>query len=322
MTPVSSVFPVLAMSLIATQSAAQEFSIDAASPEVPARSAADIYVVDGSAPALTHANLGLAPGDEVDAFSYGQDKLDPLGPNFYVSLYYSVDRSTNGLQGDGRPGAGAIRAQVGGNGAAGDTFFAKVIWAGPQIGMFPISRGLFIDAPDRLLTPLPSTQSDIDGLSIFEANLETPVYISVPSGGVQGQTWGPADIIRMIPGDPPNTQPVAQIWATAAQLGLSANDNIDALAIANRGGDTFDFGDIVYVSLDRGSPGRLYSLGEEAVLQVSPGPPIVVFDHSVLNLEEADELNAMTGFDPGPGIWEDPPPWIEERKGNGGVQKN
>ena len=321
MTRRSILIKIAALALFATQAGAQEFSVDEASPEVPARSPADIYIVNGSAPALTNANLGLAPGDEVDAFSYGQDKLDPLGFNFYVSLFYSVDRATRGLQGDSRPGSGAVRAQADGNGAAGDTFFAKIIWAGPQIGMFPISRGLFMDATDRVLSPLPAPQSDIDGLSIFEATLETPVFISVPPGGVQGQPWGPADIIRILPGNPPNSPAVAQVWATATQLGLSANDNIDALAIANRGGDTFDFGDIVYVSLSRGSPGRLFSLGQEAVIQVSPGPPIVVFDDRVLNLQQGDELNAMTGFDPGPEIWEDPPPWIEERKRKSSVKK-
>lgn len=307
---------------LASQTTAQEYSLDTGSPEAPPATGGDLFADTGGVAVVPHSYFPLDATDEIDGFSYGVDQLDPLGPNFYVSVYYSVDRDAVGDGSDGRPNTGFVKAQAEfGNGAAGDTFFAKIIWAGPLVapvtatsggigmaaGMFPISRGLWMDATARPLTPLPEPQSDIDGLSIMAADLKKRIYFTLDSTNSLGVSG--ADILVLNPpdpNDPPGTPPTIAVWATASQLGLEDDDEIDALAIKNLGSDEMNLGDVVYVSLD--PPGIDPVTGRTvAVWQVSPAPMNPVFLNDVLTLEEDDNLNAVTGFDPGMGIWPEIP---------------
>ncbi len=59
--------------------AQSDFNVDPLSPEVPGRSPSDIYDPIGNNEVITAAQLGLPDTANVDAFSYGVDKLDPLG---------------------------------------------------------------------------------------------------------------------------------------------------------------------------------------------------------------------------------------------------
>src|SRR5690606_37742364 len=145
-----------------------------------------IYSQDGTQLLVKAADLGVDAADDIDAFSYGRDQIEPIGPNFYVSIAYSVDRGTVGGNGGLGVGGGAVRAQAAGNGAAGDKFYLKAILAPPPIGMFPISRGLLSDAPMHNLTP---GASDLDGLSWPPGLVSGPIYYSVDRAGAAGQSW-------------------------------------------------------------------------------------------------------------------------------------
>ena len=274
---------------------ADDFSVDRASPDPAGSSPSDIHDRAGASILVKATDLGVDVADDIDAFSYGEDEIEPFGPNFYVSIIYSVSPQTVGGTGGIGPGRGAVRAQAAGNGAAGDKFYLKAVWAGPTIGMFPISRGLLSDGP---MHNLPDRVSDIDGLSRPAGKVDGPIFFSVDPQGAVGQNWHPADILVVIPGGTP------QVWATRAQLGLAQGDNIDALAIANGSDPSLGPGDVIYVSLDQNSPSRTTNTAsnfDEAVYQIYPGPMQMIFSAEILNLnsDPTEEMDAMTGFDPG-----------------------
>lgn len=69
---------VLSASTVSAQST--HFGIDSSSPEVPGRSPADILDSPGTGVVVSAATLGLPAIVEVDALSYGEDRIEPLGP--------------------------------------------------------------------------------------------------------------------------------------------------------------------------------------------------------------------------------------------------
>ena len=266
---------------------AQDFGVDPRSPEVPTRSPADIYDSPGANLLVSAAELGLQANENIDAMSYGHDQIVPLGPFNFVQVFYSVDRNTVGHRGDGFPGGGAVFAQSTNDGAAGDKFFIRAVGI-PLFGMIPISRGVRSNAPMHNLTALPPVESDLDQLSGPSTNPTEPVYFSVDFATAFGRpNWDRGDILRVDPGQPTPAQP-PEIWATAIRLGLQGRD-IDALVIRNTGNMALDAGDVVWVSLE----------GDARVLQVFPGPQQEVFTAQNVNLLPGDELNALTGVDPG-----------------------
>jgi len=275
--------------------AQQDFSIDPASPETANFSPADIISSDGTTVFIDHSTLGLNANANINSFSYGWDEIEPLGPLFYVTIEYSVDRNTVGLQGGIGPGAGIIWANSqAGNGAAGDKYYLKARQFPLPVGMFPITRGMLSDAPMHNLTPTGAgpIQSDIDGMSFRAGGPVKTVYYTVDSGG---PPWNyPSDIFRVDidPATGAGSAPV--VWASAAQLGLSPTDVIDALAISNRDGGDLDQDVLIYVSLAGQTP--------ENVQLIWPQPGQVIFKAGILNLTNGatEELNAMTGVDPGP----------------------
>jgi len=269
-----------------------DFSVDVGSPQVPAFSPADIIDSSGSSVFISAATLGLPDTANVNGFSYGRDEIEPLGSNFYVTILYSVDRDTVGLQGGPQVGSGIIWRHSTGNGAAGDKFYLKARQAPPPIGMFPVSRGLRSDAPMHNLTPLPPVQSDIDGMSMRNSGKVESVYYTVNQDAPAGVSA--ADILRVDIDPVTSVATAPRVWATAAQLGLNSTDVIDGLAIDNRDGGELDQS-IVYVSLEDLS-------SSETVRLVYPGSQ-VIFEANILNLTSdpvSEELNALTGVDPGP----------------------
>jgi len=272
------------------------FSLDRQSPEVPGVSPADV-LQNGPSVVVSAATLGLPPTAEIDALSYGHDQIVPISPTAFVAIFYSVDRKTRGLPAGPQPGAGAVRAQVNGNGAAGDIFFLTARFM-PGAGMVPITRGLTVDAPTLGLTPRgPGIESDIDGLVYTTGVPIRSVYFS--ANGVPGLTAGPADIIR-VDIDPATGVPSApRVWATAAQLGLGPTDDIDSLAILNRDHNDLTPDDVVWVTLAAGSPttNAIAPPGEK-IIQVFPGPPRLVVNSRTLNILPGDNLNGIAGADP------------------------
>jgi hypothetical protein len=279
-----------------------DFSVDPNSPEVPSPfKPGDLVPQNGASPAhIPAAQIGLSGTDNVDAFSYGRDRIVPLGPSFFVSLSYSVDRGTAGALRD------VVANQVAGNGAAGDKFFVK-LRRFPPVGVVPIvGPFLMSDAVSHNLTPRPD-ESDLDGLS-QPAGTPMPVFFSVDRNGAPSLsglgTVEPANVYYVA--QPGTTAPT--LYATPANLGLASGDNIDALAVLDAGqAGVLDAGDIVYVSLDRTSPARIALFGVsggDGVLQVFPRPLgiQIIAAPGTLALDTAatEELNALTGFDPPP----------------------
>jgi hypothetical protein len=284
-----------------------EFSVDRGSPEVPAVSSADILLPGAGAPlVLVPAGFfGLGPGSppcavlaggqcEIDALSNGFDMILPVSnPGFFARVQYSVDRAAVGLGGS----AVALQATVPpGNGAAGDLFAIIV-----PFGFPPGVPFLNVDSAASALTPAPTVagQSDLDAVSGPPG--PTPFKVSVDPSTAAAIGVSPADILVLFaPGPPP-------VWATAAALGLVAADDIDALAVHDLGVvGTFDAADVIYVSLAPGSPslvpGALFPGGASAgdVIQVFPAPAAIAISAATLGLAPTDNLNALSGFDPGP----------------------
>jgi|GEM_PF-4942217 len=289
------------------------FSLDEQSPEVPAVSQADI-LQSGPAVVISAATLGLPATAEIDGLSYGHDQIVPISPTAFVAIFYSVDRRTRGLPAGPQPGAGAVRVQVNGNGAAGDIFFLTARFA-PGGGMVPITRGLTADSIALGLTPTgaAANESDIDGLVYTVGATSRSVYFSV-SGPVPGQNWGPADIIRVDIDPATGTASPPRVWATAAQLGLGPNVNIDALAILNRDHNDLTPDDVVWASLN--PPPGIAPPGEK-IVQVFPGPLRLVANSRVLNILPGDNVNGIAGVDPdklGKPKRPPPPPKEQQRK--------
>ncbi len=305
----------------------QFLSIDQASPEYPGIfSSADILWSGQGGLALVviapAADLGLLGGDELDAFSYGSDWFFPAGSQNWVNLVYSVTRGTVGA------GASVIAGEAAGNGAAGDKFVVRIDGTGATQG----APALWLDAVPCGLTPLPPPQSDIDGLS-YPNPTRFGVYFSVNAATAArltgaGLACGPADILYQ--GNPAPGAPLPVIWATPIQLGLLAGDDIDALGLMDFSDPcTLGGGETVFVSLAPGSPTLLGADGQPgvagvnddgingvddmleylwagsddisaaAVIQLLPGPPVVIYPPVALGLLDTDDLNAMTPFDPG-----------------------
>jgi hypothetical protein len=270
----------LILGSLAHRAGAHDFSVTPDSLEVIQLryEGRDIIDQNGGGPVIFGSALGLG-SDELDCFSYGKDILVPAGPNFFVSLQFSVSRETVGS-------GSVITAQRNGNGAAGDKFALLILRrSGRVIGPFLAS-----EAPGHNLTPKPQQESNIDGLS-FPAGTTNGIFYTVPRGGVKA----PSDIYYV---ESPGVPPV--LYATAAQLGLQTGDNIDGLAIKDGGTiGVLDAADIVYVSLDTASPTRVG--GADNILQVWPGPIAVAIPFNQLGITSAgtEEIDAITAYDPG-----------------------
>lgn len=293
----SFLFLAVAFLLVCAAANAQDFSIDAASPEVPGGgSEADIFWSGIGPPTvwIPGVNLGLLPAlEELNAFSYGRDQLVPAGMAAWVNFFYSVDRATMGA-------GGAVTNQVTGNGAAGDQFRAVVDGTGAVL----VPPVLWEDALGHGLSPLP-VESDLDAHS-HPFHQAAPVYFSVAPAAVATASvrWGmpgltAADILYVAA---PAPAVVPTVYATGVALGLVGADDVDAVAISDGGViGTLNVGDVVYVSLAPGSPTLgVLPASAASVIQVFPGPMVVIFPPAALDLLPGDNLNAMTGYDPGP----------------------
>jgi hypothetical protein len=289
-----------------------EFSIEGPSPQM--WSAADILLSAGSGVRFPSAALGLLTSDDVDSFSYGDDEIEPLGPYNFVRIAYSV---AAGAQGNG----GVIASQAQGNGVAGDKLQASFV--GYQGMFFPVTAPqLLSDAPLHQLHPLPM-ETELDSLSLRKPGAaEFPVYFCVRPG----QGFGAGDILMVV-----SNGAAPQLFASAAQLGLVPGDDIDALAIGTMPVGSprplsLGSGVVVWVSLRAGSPtrGTVGLGGSDGIIQVYPGSPTVVVDAPILGLAPGDELDAITGLDPGIHLYASLLPFVANIGGNkvGSVTRN
>ena len=284
----SLVLVLAAVCSLSVQAQPLEFSIDPLSPEP--WSPADILIWNGSGVRIPAADLGLHPTNDVDAFSYGEDEIEPLSYYYFVRVAYSVRR---GAVGDG----GAVERQASGNGAAGDKFQIAAVGVG---GIFYATASMLLsDAPEHGLTP--NDISELDALALNRLGTTNyPVYYSVAPNH---PAWGPADIVMVR-----SNGAHPELFASAAQLGLVPGDDIDALAIGTvpPGRPPLQLGPgvVVWISLSNGSPSRI-AVGLDVfdgVMQVYPGPHQVALDGESFDLAPGDDLDALAGLDPGPSL--------------------
>lgn len=272
----------LILYLLCTGAYAQEFTIDIASPECQSQvDPGDILYSNGANIRFTHNNLGLIlKSNEVDGFSYGKDRIYAPESNYWIKLFYSVDRNS-----EGKPG-GVVDDEANNSGASGDKF-AVEMWNSVSTKTPP---WLLSTATDHGLTENSIKNSDLDGMTY-----STPdgVYFSVDPTTAGQLKCKPGDILYQ---DNPSTSPSAlSIYAEASDLGLNALDDINALAVLDLGvKGVLDSGDEIYISLKTGSP-SVNTWGAATVLKAYPGSLEKIYDSDQLDLDEDDDLNALGG---------------------------
>ncbi len=252
--------------------------------------------------------LGLAPGDNINAVSFGWDGGD--------TLLFSVDPNAMGVAGSAvnfeavvspfsgmcvNGGGGPPSASIGGDPgqeAAGDIFISTQVifppWgAGPPIGgMTPAPFGsnilgwdelnLGLQGADTTCSALGSFEDDLDALEEDTASAVDPnqngviemgegyIYFSVDLGSPSAAA---EDVMVSVQGPPPGAGFV--VYAAAPAIGLQAGDDIDALCVSDRSGPVggpdgiWNLFDTMLFSLAAGSP-TLAAIG------ASPGDVFVV----------------------------------------------
>ncbi len=276
----------------------ETFSIDAASPSVPGVDQSDL-LNPGMSVQIPKANLGLGAGDELDALSTG---IDAVQDNNIV--YFSVDRLTLGVAGPLTPLD--VFGQAGLSQQAGDVFVttnALGVGSVPLgINSVHINQNFFGEVP--VIGPLVNNagnQDNLDALSFEEFDLtgdqwqDRPVYFSLDSlsptlvaGG-----FSAADILSS-----PSGGGVIGVFATALQMGLQLNDDLDALALLDLNSDGIvALGtDMALFSLAPGSP-TLAGLGAspaDLFLTTFNGTSFVRYSAASLGLQAAtDNVDAL-----------------------------
>lgn len=263
-----------------------DFSVDPASPE--SWSPGDLMEGRGEQLRVAATDLGLITTDDVTGFSYGNAEIEVLADYNFVRIAYSVSRGSTGIN-------GLISRQAVLNGAAGDKFGVTIV---NYRGRILVLRRPYLisDAPVHNLTPNPG-ESELDGMSLFLQSANYPVYLSLsPASG-----YDPAAVyIIRSKGSPP------EVFARPVDLGLVNGDQIDALAVGTTpvslpppqslGPEV-----VIWISLKAGSPTRSIAevRGGDGVIQVYPMGPQLAIDAPALDLGPNDELDALTGLDPG-----------------------
>ena len=311
-------FMLLALCVPATS---QDFSIDFQGPSFGVFLAGDILTV-GPVVVMPEAALGVAPSPftgsaELDAMSYGCDRMLPPGPPPRM-ISFSVDEFAAGIA--GAPGAPNVTTEgmVGTMEASADVFFAIGLPALPPPfgvvygntaqfdgnGIFPSGApGLGLVEPNPAGIGTPDVGDNLDALET-SGMPPGPVYFSLDAAY--------ADPLE--PGAPgANTATAAAngvsgaavlvavgggfaVYAAPAALGLVPGDDLDALSLAENGDGFYTpsaapydwmggVTDMLLFSLRRGSP----TLG---VLDSIYG----------VMIEEGDILTAPVGGAVAPGI--------------------
>ncbi len=273
--------------------AAPLFSVDPASPAIGLvpTTASDI-LTDGPAVVIPDVALGLIPGDNLNALSFGKDQMPgPGGP-----LYFSVDRLTVGTPGS------AVDAESLAMGAHGDIFtsvpgsFTNSLFRNESA--IPLLPGFFGD--------------DLDALSLVAA-ADGP-YFSIDSLSASNG-FGLDTLANDI-----FFGSLGTVFASGEfDMGLDPLDDIDALLLIDQGvRGVIDPGDKALFSLSSFSPTTFTGSGGA----YAPGPigaPIVpgtvspadifMTDFSgvstlfagamSIGLFGTDELNALSNPEPG-----------------------
>lgn len=268
-----------------TNRQAETESYDISSPEVPGVSPSDIVVVNstmtgGGGVQWSALQMGLPPGANIDGFSDGTDILPPLPPVQCRTVYveYTVDRAAVGAPG------GLIEAQSkpGANGAASDTFGLQLSGGG---------KTYYLASDGLAVTPRTGggpTETDLDALAWLERS-RWPVYFSLdgPSALLFGVS--PGDVLTS------SGNATSTLHRSALSLGLSALDDIDALAVSDSDGS-------IVLSVTQGSPANTsgpFAGFAGAGLLKNAGALVGYLSPAELTLLPTDELDGVRITDPG-----------------------
>ena len=247
--------------------------------------------------AISCSHLGLSPTgcdngadgtqDDLDALSFGND----LGPGTSAFLF-SVAPGSVGVAGSGvtgQTGCTPPQPQADEFSSARNGTNALALDGDGIANGCPVATGLgLIEQPnsDNLdaISGDPPTAIDHDGNGL----LDEAVFFSLGAGSpsLTSLGRGPADIlwtVGFLPG----------LYASAAQLGLQAGDDVDGLCLADRGGSAvYEPGtDTVLFSLTPGSP-SLSPLGAGGATLLAPGPKVAVRPWE-LGLQWTDDVDAL-----------------------------
>ena|GEM_PF-3977157 len=271
--------------------------------------------------------LGLAPGDNINAVSFGEDGG--------TVLLFSVDPSAVGSVGTAvnfeavvSPTAACINGAGGttpsngggdpGDEAAGDIFtsphigtFGGGVTLGPLMPAPPLSNTLWCDelllglqAPAVACSANGAPEDNLDALEVSDAVRVDADMDGIPDAGrfvffsldSASPTAGSEDILVSVAGPPPGYA----VYATAAAIGLQAGDDIDALVLY----DTDAAGGPPDGIMTAGQDMALFSLaaGSPSLVGFSPGDVLVTsfggsfslgVSHLTLGLLGSDELDAL-----------------------------
>jgi hypothetical protein len=256
---------------------------------------ADIIGAD-RVPAIPCANLGLictdpstGAEDDVLGLSFGQD----FGPVGLAQTLFTVDGASQGVAGSavrGEAGCAVAEPQAdvfGGSidGANVQVFDGDGVVCAGNAGLpLFLTEGRPSDRLDDLdVDACRFVDSDCDGVP------EAPVFFTLAPGSPTLELLGAtsADVLMSYGAQIP------ALWASAADLGLSSRDIVDALCIRESGNGVFDSDDQVLFSLARGSP-ALSAVGASAADMLRPGsPPRVFLRASALGLAPTDNVSGM-----------------------------
>ena len=229
--------------------------------------------------ALEDVDLGLAPGDELDAISFGPFAVAPY------EIHFSLKDSPRVMGVEGTD----VRVQSEAEVVPGDVYTSDG-QPSPVRGTNTIS----LDEIALGLQPHDLTSDPTDDLDALDFSvLGEPYYLSVArDGGVDG-----ARILRSAGG-------VATEILSAADLGLLDSDDVDALVVQDVDGNgQFGAGDYLLfsVSLDSiGAPdsavreqARLGEAAGDIYLSTGNGSHVLALDEGDLGLLPTDDIDAL-----------------------------
>lgn len=251
--------------------------------------------------ALSRAGLGLQPGDDLDALSFGTDGIDVAGA---TTLAFSVDANATGLPNTGVAQQAALGRQEG----------AEFVTMLAETNQTLVPAEVIVPLPDTddldSLTDYPASAVDFDG----DLDPEDPVFFSLAPGSPTLASLGasPADVLVTVNGS-------VSVFASAAALGLTTGDDLDALCLMKsalptttlRAGSTVSvvpapgplLFDLAVFSLAPGSP-RLAAQGHSAGdlfltnfsnsrPPLASAPLVLYADASDLGLTATDDVDAL-----------------------------
>ncbi len=279
--------------LTSTRQAGLSFSVATGGPSGFA--GAGILTIDPLTVPFSPSSLGLGGGDDIDALSYGVDRIrDLIIANRPVDFRFSVDDRSIGER---SPESEVYRQGAArGHEAHGDEF--RVLPPVPPGGTNELVLdetfhiGLRVCDDIDALTAQDPSFIDQDGNGIpdlpvyFSLAIDSPwLRSSFPHPG------GPATIFASRQGYPPT------VYATAADLGLQEGDNLNAMCLDEDGDGIWepDY-DLLVFSLDRGSRTLQLNSWTAADLLVVGGGLRSVMKYagcSALGLAFEDNLNAL-----------------------------